>query len=85
MTRQEEIREGMEAMVSDMVYGIRYLGAHFTSQEIATRLLEFEHSQGVVIKIEGGVIEGCSIIPQTNAICPYKEAGYVAVEPLIER
>ncbi|KKK94642.1 hypothetical protein LCGC14_2680800 [marine sediment metagenome] len=50
MTKQEEIKEGMEAIVSDMVYGVR---AHFTSKEIVARLQKFESSQGVVIQIEG--------------------------------
>jgi len=49
MSKQEEIREGMEQIVSDMVYGV---GAHYTSGEIVAKLQEFEDSQGVVIKVE---------------------------------
>ena len=37
---------------------------------------------GVVLKVEKAEVEGCSIVPQTNALCPYKEVGYAAVEPL---
>ena len=39
---------------------------------------------GVVRKMDKPEPKGCSIIPNTNAICPYKEAGYEAVEPLIK-
>jgi len=81
MTKQEEIKEGMEAIVSDMVYGVR---AHFTSKEIVARLQKFESSQGVVIKVERelSIPEGHSI--PAVLLLAFKDAGCAAVEPLIK-
>ena len=47
-------------------------------------MVDYLHSQGVVLKVEREEVAGCSIVDKTNAICPYKEAGYEAVEPLID-
>ena len=92
MTKQEEIRKGMEQIVSDMVYGV---GAYYSSKEIVARLQEFEDSQGVVIKVECDRCKGRGTVlflyprigpaPGNMLINCEKcdGVGYEAVEPLI--
>lgn len=49
-TKQEEIREGAEELISDCVYGLRK--APMSSADIATELFNYLDSVGVVIKVE---------------------------------
>lgn len=50
---------------------------------LAMPIIRKLHSKGVVLKVEREKVEGCDIIPKTNAICPYKEDCYALTEPLI--
>lgn len=88
MSKQEKIREGMEEIVSDMVYGV---GAHYTSREIVAKLQEYEDSQGVVIKVERELpfVSSNYELSQHNVYVKIgnealREQGFEAVEPLIE-
>ncbi len=88
MATREEIREGMEQIVSDMVYGV---GVHYTSKEIVAKLQEYEASQGVAIKVEVEWEIGITDTAGTpcNSLCHnmerklLKEDGYTLTEPLI--
>ena len=76
MTKQEEIREGIENLL-----------ATFTGEgDFTTELLDYLHSKGVVIKTgdnRRGTLEVEPLIEDER----YKflrEAGYVVVKPLIK-
>ncbi len=69
MNKQEEIREGVARNIAGPLLDWEL------TLKIADQVLQYLHSQGVVIKVEREIYEG------------YQEAvraGYVAVEPLIE-
>ena len=86
MTKQEEIREGMEEIISDMVYAV---GAHFTSKEIVVKLQEYENSQDVVLKVES---ELPFLLPKSDffsdvvnrTLEKLKQDGFTAYESLVE-
>jgi len=107
MTKQQEIREGIEKKIK---IGIDF---GFSSAEIAKEVIEYEDSQGVVIKVDGDTTDfikcpcdDCTaehkLIDEWGYFCDLacgqrsqwisrcvganeaRNAGYVAVEPLIE-
>ena len=84
MTKQEEIREGMENVIRG------YEGAERWSGVITDGLLGYLHSQGVVIKVDRELPDmPCySHTREKTAYSRSQEdmlnAGYVAVEPLIK-
>ena len=88
MTKQEEIREGVEKFVSEAYW---YEGKKNVVESITNELLQYLHSQGVVLKVKRDLPE-CPYIKtryperkawgwSRNALL---DAGYVAVIPLIE-
>lgn len=100
MTKQEEMREELakefynaRASVGDMPWGqaqaVRTIGADLAYAK-ATEILEYLHSQGVVIKVERELPKPEIYIncwaQSGYALCQYhiEEAGYEAVEPLIK-
>ncbi len=92
---REEIREGIaeelwpeiRSMWAASFWDLEYKDLSDSAQEsllaFADRVMKREHSQGVVIKVDRELPE-CSIIPKTTGVCPYKKAGYGAVESLIK-
>ncbi len=95
MTKQEKIREGIaewlwenragETTVQDWVNSWAKLPENRKQdfRKDATDFMIYLNSQGIVLKVDRELPE-CSIIPKTTGVCPYKKAGYGAVEPLIE-
>jgi len=87
LTKQEEIRKGIETIISDQGY-------YFPWGKTAQEILAYLHSQGVVIKVEKELPSDKNLygVAKDNmaAGCYYhgqidmKEAGYVAVEPIIK-
>ena len=89
MSKQEKIREGLKTFFkewdeSGMITFDCECAECISDRDIfINALCEYQHSQGLVLKVDREEPQGCSIVPKTNAVCPYKEAGYVAVESLI--
>jgi len=82
-TKQEKIMKGIATTVT--TGRDRGLG----SFAIAKEILQYEDSQGVVIKVERESLScghiGLSVAHgNTSPKCPLMEAGYCAVGPLIE-
>ena len=83
MTKQEEIREGIASYIR-LYNGTSTTASEFTSKAI----LEYLHSQGVVLKVD----KELPIVPLTaHCMGAYRRAqadmvddGFTAVEPLIE-
>lgn len=93
MTKQEEIREGMEKLVSEAYW---YEGKRNIVVDIAKKMLLYLHSQGVVLKVDRELPETWRVTysdpPTPNKAYEYGQsdgkqdmlkAGYVAVESLI--
>lgn len=85
MNRQDKIKEG----VADFCRVMRAEGElrHYTPQSDADGILEFLHSQGVVIKVDRPLpdISYHSAYPENEERYQQAmlEAGFIAVEPLI--
>ncbi len=78
-SKEEIIREGILAL------NFRDIDERtFLSEMSVDHLLKYLQSQGVVIKVDRELVvpEGCSIT--ATLLLMLKEAGYVAVEPLIK-
>jgi len=75
-SKQQEIRKGLKRYV-DKAQG--YIEGCCPIDDITTEILNYLHSQGVVIKVDGepGMIMGKSGSPHV------KRVDYYAVEPLI--
>lgn len=97
MTKQEEIREGIGKIVSDTVKlhsiraGNQAVFVYTGDKPLQDLILEYLHSQGVVIKVDKEFPESLTVYgygeeKYLRMVSPQelKEAGYVAVEPLIK-
>jgi len=90
MTKQEEIREVTKNCLVGYIHGATVSYADLSGYDRSTvdfqadELLEEQSKLGVVLKVDIAQVSGCSIIGKTTAICPYKEAGFAAIEPLFE-
>jgi len=82
MTKQEEIREGIGH------YIILYRMGEYKEDQTINKILSYLHSQGVVIRVDREltkeVMYGQEAYAQEDIERFLREAGYVAVEPLIE-
>ena len=93
-TKQEEIREGMEAIIQKFEDDSPEAGYGYEKREMVAELRNFLHSKGVVIKVERelpvqpSLHSGCESFDhhfdRERAQRHMIEAGYVAVEPLIK-
>jgi len=82
LDKREEIREGIIKKLS------RVPGFSYSPDVITDEILQYLHSQGVVMKVDGDLpenIEGCDWINQEFIVdnCPLLRAGYCKTEPLI--
>lgn len=89
MTKQEEIREGMISKVKSIRAWSRNPFDPFSIEGHADDILNYLHSQGAVLKVEGE-------LPEPDETCPLmqgrllawninlKRDGYTLTEPLIE-
>ena len=68
MTKQEEIKSGISEIAEEYWY---------SSLMVTRKVLEYLHSQGVVIKVD-------KEMPHGTIHCDMLKAGYVPVEPLIK-
>ncbi len=89
MTKQEEIREGIESLfkgsMSAIIHDFQF--HELTSdwrKEFTNRVLKYLHSQGVVIKVDKELPFLWDGYTMDGYIRELIEAGYVAVEPLIK-
>ncbi|KKM68514.1 hypothetical protein LCGC14_1460180 [marine sediment metagenome] len=94
MTKQDEIREGVEVIVGCFAFNKPWCSLTEAQQECAREcsreIIKREASQGVVIKVERklpdcdnhvyGILNEQGRVAQKQML----KAGYVAVEPLIE-
>jgi hypothetical protein len=83
MNKQEEVREGVEGIL-----GVLY-NFHLDGDAYASQILDYLHSQGVVVKVDGELYPNRYMTRDTryayeDAQRDMLEVGYVAVEPLIE-
>lgn len=82
MTKQEEIREALMSKIKSIrLWRTRY-DEPLTVEDDAEDILNYLHSQGVVIKVESELTILADKGKQIAGLI--KEAGYTAVEPLIE-
>ena len=98
MTKQKEIREGMRNILIDFANRKKSLLDAEDLTYLLSNLREYLHSQGVVIKVDRELPDcdvDCNVYATECDKCEYGhayhraqrelgEAGYVAVEPLIE-
>ncbi len=85
MATREEIREGIFKVL------FPYSNAdHYTGDGTVQKVLDYLHSEGVVIKVDRELPEDLDVWKETRRGGYFigsealEEAGYVAVEPLIE-
>ncbi|KKN06253.1 hypothetical protein LCGC14_1079140 [marine sediment metagenome] len=86
MTKQEKIREGITERIKLHYGSIQHINNTVLEDLVADFILERLHSQGVVIKVkrrlpDHGVLQTGNYRAGQHSML---EAGYVAVEPLIE-
>jgi len=87
MTKQEEIREGVGerlAVMNNLIYKRLPPEEKERNNFNVGIIISYLGSQGVVLKVDRDEPQGCSIVGKTTAICPYKEAGFAAIESLWE-
>ncbi len=97
MNKQEEIREGIKAILaSDLSVHIQAKGlsldqSDFTSaldnawEERVNEILSYLHSQGVVIKVDGELPELLISDEGVYAVKHDSKAGYTKTEPLVKK
>lgn len=97
MTKQKEIREGMEGVIKEWIISNYPIGRE-TFFDLVKRIQEFEDSQGVVVKVDRELPENkwplgyyhtfAHLELAHDAVLEAQQdmlkAGYVAVEPLVK-
>ena len=91
MTKRTDIREGMKSIVYGHLPADMGFDLDVVAYNIADQILIFQHSQGVVLRVDEELPITCGYAQMTAArysmdvTCPLFEAGYVnKVEPLIK-